>query len=131
MGSYDYGVFNALKKELEGNGVDQRVLPAPIPVGAVNDNEQYVSIKVDGIQQMIGVRACADIEVQICGDCGPLKRKMAKALEKIAMKSARLMVGSVEIGNVCFRVNRRDLGTNKIGIQAFIVFERIYRDEIY
>ena len=130
MGSYDYGVFNALKKELEGNGVDQRVLPAPIPVGAINDNEQYVSIKVDSIQQMIGVRACADIELQICGDCGPLKRKTAKALEKIAMKSARLMVGSVEIGDVCFRVNRRDLGTNKIGIQAFIVFERIYRDEV-
>ena len=83
MGSYDYGVFNALKKELEGNGVDQRVLPAPIPVGAVNDNEQYVSIKVDSIQQMIGVRACADIELQICGDCGPLKRKTAKAALKV------------------------------------------------
>lgn len=126
--TYDFGIFNALRKSIEENVVE-RVVPAPIPSGAVNENESYIAITVGDIQQTLGVQACSRVEIDISHLLEESKTSTRCVLEKIFMKSIPLFLGQVEIGKACFKATRREFLKEKIVLDAFIVFERIYRDE--
>ena len=126
--AYDFGIFNALRKTIEGN-VGERVVPAPIPSGAVNENDRYISIKVDEVQQLLGVQACSRVEIDISHILEESKANTRCVLEKIFMKSIPLCIEQAEIGKACFKAHKREFLKEQIVLDAYIVFERIYRDE--
>lgn len=126
MQAYDFGIFNTLKEEFEHNGIN-RVFPVPIPAGAINDNQPYITVNIENIKQALGLRAQANIELSMHYPNNKFKALILAVLENISKHSKVLKHGMAEIGSVSFK--NEEFNNEKVNLQAFIIFKRIYEDE--
>lgn len=128
MNIYDFGIFKALKNELNKHGI-LNVFNADVNTDAINDNSSCVTINVCGIQQYMKFRCSANIDITIINGSNALEQKLTSVVNGFSIHSMPLIQNKYEIGTVCFKPKNNTFNKGKITLHAFILLNRIYEDE--
>ena len=129
--SWNFGIFNSLKKHFDKVGV--KLLPAPLPNDFI-EYSPFLVVDINGLKASQDRRARADITLTLINKTAnheaTLPVKILKTLNTLARTSLHLFQGCENIGEANIKIGSIDNKHDKLMVKlsTFIFLRKLYYD---